>query len=330
MKSETDIQKKYVGIKHVYWDAIFAGTVTAIVIGSALNLLGISLGMVTFDPRTTDAATISTVSIVWIMLTTLIYSFVSGWISSYFSKARTAKDGVLQGFVAWSLATIFTIFVLSSSALSVTSGAGKATDRVLSNFLGAVNFVILPQALQATNNLKLNPNDAVNALKNNMQSVFSSNQQAGDQSENQMSNKNMNQLQAVLYQNVSSYLLADNQEQKARAKENAINFMVQNANVDRSVAESKLAQWQDTYQSLKQKTLDKIDDATTLLGKIMLITFIMLVVGAVSSMAGGYLAKAGAIDVKAKTKAPVMKTKNESMPYLKNDNKGHGHVLKYK
>lgn len=328
MKEETDIQEKYVGIKHVYWDAIFAGTVTAIVIGSSLNLLGVSLGIMSFDPRTTDAATISTVSIIWIMLTTLIYSFITGWVSSYFSKVRTTKDGILQGFVAWSLAVIFTVFVLSSSALSVTSGVARGTDRVLTNLLGAVNFVILPQAIQASNNLKLNPNDAVNSIKDNVQAVFKSNTQVAEP-QNQVSQKDINQLQTMLYQNVNSYLLSNNQQQKDQAKENAINLMVQNANIDRSTAENKLSQWQDTYQSLKQKTLDKIDDATTLLGKIMLVTFIMLLVGAVSSMVGGYFAKAGiAVDVKA-MKPTAGKSRDESMPYLKNDGKG-GHALKYK
>lgn len=124
----------YGAVRRVSWGAIFAGTVVALAVQLGLGLLGMSIGLATYDPAS-EADTLSGMGIgagIWLVISTLISIFVGGFIASRLAGSPARPDGILQGIVVWALATLLTFFLMTTAVGGLISGAagvlGKGLD----------------------------------------------------------------------------------------------------------------------------------------------------------------------------------------------------------
>jgi hypothetical protein len=112
--------------KRVWWGAIFAGSVVALVVSFMLGLLAITVGAATIDPSKgvslEGAGTGALVS--WLLITFLAY-LAGGCVAGRLSGALARAEAVLHGIVTWGVVTIAVIVLVGSTSIGVLSGMSK-------------------------------------------------------------------------------------------------------------------------------------------------------------------------------------------------------------
>jgi hypothetical protein len=119
----------------VSWGAIFAGATAAVALSLILLILGVGLGLSAVSPwsyNSVSASTIGTSTIVWVALVQLIASGTGGYLAGRLRVkwARTHGDEVFfrdtaHGLLAWSVASLFTVAVLTGAVSSLVSGVAS-------------------------------------------------------------------------------------------------------------------------------------------------------------------------------------------------------------
>lgn len=114
-------------IKRISWSAVFAGVLVAIVSQMLLTLLGVGIGLSTIDPVTegNPVAGLGTGSAIWYIVSSLLSLFVGGWIAGRLASAPRLFDGIIHGVLTWCLATLLTIYFLTTTIGSIIGGAGR-------------------------------------------------------------------------------------------------------------------------------------------------------------------------------------------------------------
>jgi hypothetical protein len=108
----------------VRWSAVFAGTVAGVATYLLLALLGIATGLTAIDPGAAQpVGSVPFWTGLWSLLSMLVAAFVGGWVAGRMSGLRRSLDGMLHGFVAWGLTTLFFAFLATSTAANMLGGA---------------------------------------------------------------------------------------------------------------------------------------------------------------------------------------------------------------
>jgi hypothetical protein len=121
------------GDSAVAWGAIFAGAAVAAAMSLILLMLGTGFGLSSVSPWAFDgvsAATLGWSAIAWISFTSLFASGLGGYIAGRLRSRWHSLPGdetffrdTAHGFLAWSVATLFTAALLTS-AIGAILGAG--------------------------------------------------------------------------------------------------------------------------------------------------------------------------------------------------------------
>lgn len=106
------------------WGGIIAGAAVACTLQVWFNLLGLGIGLAAFEPGRRDGWAYAIGSAVWLLAGTTLSLFSGGWLAGRFSRGVRRSDGAIHGAVAWSIATIFGLFVLSAGVGRALGGAG--------------------------------------------------------------------------------------------------------------------------------------------------------------------------------------------------------------
>ena len=119
-------------MKRISWSAVFAGVLVAIVSQMLLTLLGLGIGLSTVDAATEQNPTagLGTGSAVWYIISSLLSLFAGGWIAGRLASAPRRFDGIIHGVLTWCLATLLTIYFLTTTIGSILGGRFRsARDR---------------------------------------------------------------------------------------------------------------------------------------------------------------------------------------------------------
>lgn len=111
-------------VKRVSWGAILAGAVIGATLHFLLYLLGIGIGLETFEPGTGDDSLggFGMAQGIWLVISGLIALFSAGWVAGRLAGMPRKVDGALHGAVTWSVATMFTLYFLASGIGTVFNG----------------------------------------------------------------------------------------------------------------------------------------------------------------------------------------------------------------
>lgn len=114
-------------LQRISWSAVFAGVLVAIVSQILLTLLGLGIGLSTVDPQTEQNPTagLGTGSAIWYIVTSLLSLFLGGWIAGRLASAPRLFDGMIHGVLTWCLATLLTIYFLTTTLGSLIGGASR-------------------------------------------------------------------------------------------------------------------------------------------------------------------------------------------------------------
>ncbi len=115
----------------VSWAAIFGGAVTAAAVSLVLVALGSALGLSAISPWSggASATTFTVMTAIWLIVTQWVAAGFGGYLTGRLRTKWVATHthevffrDTAHGFVAWALATVLTVALLSSAAASVAAG----------------------------------------------------------------------------------------------------------------------------------------------------------------------------------------------------------------
>jgi hypothetical protein len=124
---ETTTVAPIIGVgKRISWGAVFAGIFVGVVAQIMLSLLGVAvgLGIAAATGTTGDATTVGVAAGVWLLITGFVSYWIAGWVAGRMSGNPSPRDGMWHGVVAWSVATVFSLFMLGSTAGAMMGGIG--------------------------------------------------------------------------------------------------------------------------------------------------------------------------------------------------------------
>ena len=123
-----------VALHKVSWGAIFAGGVIALVAQVILNMVGLGIGLSTVDPAgngTPTAGSLSSGAGIWFVVSGILASAAGGWLAGRLAGKPVLSTGGLHGLVSWAVSTLVVVYLLSSAAGGVASGAFSAVTSTL-------------------------------------------------------------------------------------------------------------------------------------------------------------------------------------------------------
>ncbi|MEZ0487090.1 YrzE family protein [Fibrella aquatica] len=309
--------------KRISWSAVFAGVLVAIVSQMLLTLLGLGIGLSTVD-ATTEAnptAGLGTGSAIWYIISSLLSLFLGGWIAGRLASAPRLFDGIIHGVLTWCVATLLTIYFLTTTVGSLIGGASRLVGGLVRTAGSAVsaaapgignavegqlkeNGIDLQnldlgdlkdeanQLLRETGNANLNPNNLERkAEQAGQQAKTAANRAATDpQSTDDIAGGLFSKLFKQGQATVNSV-----------DREDAVNVVMKRTGKSRAESEQIVDNWISTYkqaaakfeqtkQEAQVKALQAADAAAGAASKAAIFGFFGLLVGVVAS---GFGAKMG-------------------------------------
>lgn len=120
-------------LKRISWSSVFAGVLIAVVIQLALSLLGIGIGLSTVDlmQENNPANGLGIGTAIWYAVSSLIALYAGGWVAGRLAQTPKIFDGVMHGLLSWSLITLLTFYLLTTTIGSIIGGVGSLVGNVV-------------------------------------------------------------------------------------------------------------------------------------------------------------------------------------------------------
>ena len=294
-------------LRRISWAAVFGGLAIALATQLLLSLLGIGIGASTIHPTSSNGASAQSVgngSVIWFVLTSLISLFAGGWVAGRLAGMPRQADGLLHGLIAWSLTSLFTVYLLTTAIGGIISGATGALGTVLGT-AGTGLAMAAPgaaktasdqvaksgvttddvttkvqQLLRETGNPKLNP-DALQT-----ESRHQANLAKGTARENALNpsatQQNNNEL-------VYRFLHDTDTDSQAADRQDLINVVAAEQHITKAQAARTVDAWGQEAQQARFRIKQAGDQAAAAVAKAALSGFFLFLLGAVAAAAGGLL-----------------------------------------
>lgn len=120
--------------RRVSWAAVLAGVVAMLAIQLLFSVLGIGIGAGTIDPlqEQDPARGVATGAAVWFVVTSFVALLAGGHVAGRLAGVSRRVDSALHGFLAWGLATLVGVYLLTSTVGGLVSGTLGFVGRGLS------------------------------------------------------------------------------------------------------------------------------------------------------------------------------------------------------
>jgi len=130
----------------ISWGPVLGGAVVATAVTVLLVALGSGLGFASVSPTSGSnptATTFTVLAAIWLLVVQWVSSFFGGYLAG---RLRPGWGGIhgnevmfrdtACGFVAWAVASLFVVAMVSSGASSLIGGAGRAATSMASSAIG--------------------------------------------------------------------------------------------------------------------------------------------------------------------------------------------------
>lgn len=121
--------------RRISWAAIFGGVVLIVAIQVLLSLLGAGIGFGTVDVKAgtpPDASSLGIGAGLWWIVSSLIALAFGGYVAAWLAGIESSWDGMLHGLIAWGIATLLTLYLLTSAVGGILGGGFSALGSVVS------------------------------------------------------------------------------------------------------------------------------------------------------------------------------------------------------
>ena len=267
--------------KRIAWGALFGGVILVIATELLLSLLGAGIGLNTVNVNAGTTPSASGFGIgagLWWVISSCIALFLGGYASAWMAGISNRFDGILHGLITWGIATLLTVYLLSSAVGSIIGGGFSALGSVTSAAGSGISSAAKPLA-QATG---ISPDMIQQQAQSYLQPTATSNPAAMTPQEAQKA--------------VASDLVTYEQggPDAAAAKANIIDITAAQTKTSRADATKKFddaqAKIQQTMDQAKQKAKDAADATAAGVSKGAFGAFAVLLLGLIAAAIGGALA----------------------------------------
>ena len=121
--------------RRISWAAIFGGVILVVTVQLLLSMLGagIGLGTVNVNAGSTPSASSFGISAgLWWVVSSVIALGFGGYVAAWLAGIELRWDGLLHGLITWGIATLLTIYLLSSAVGGIIGGGFSALGSVAS------------------------------------------------------------------------------------------------------------------------------------------------------------------------------------------------------
>ena len=121
--------------RRISWAAIFGGVILIVAVQILLSLLGAGIGFGTVDVKagtTPDANSLGIGAGLWWIVSSLIALAFGGYVAAWLAGIESRWDGMLHGLIAWGIATLLTLYLLTSAVGGILGGGFSALGSVVS------------------------------------------------------------------------------------------------------------------------------------------------------------------------------------------------------
>jgi ElaB/YqjD/DUF883 family membrane-anchored ribosome-binding protein len=272
-------------VSRISWGAILAGVVVVLVVQMLLMLLGLALGTATIDPAAADTPEASTLGIgggVWWLAATAISVFVGGWVAGRLAGMPDNTDGMLHGFVAWAVATLIGIYLLSTAIGGLLGGAFGALGSA-AQAVGQGTQSLASTAMQVL------PDD----IRSQAESLFDRAPAAAGQVQQEVQQTQQAAGGGSPLQAVQRVVRGVQEGASPQDRDAALNVITQQAGIPREEAERRLSEFQTTYQEYSQRAAEQARQtaqaAAETVSQVSFWSAIALILGAILAAVGGRL-----------------------------------------
>jgi hypothetical protein len=266
--------------RRISWAAIFGGVILVVAVQLLLSLLGAGIGLGTVDVNAGNMPSAKGLGIgagIWWVISSCIALGVGGYIAAWLAGVEIRFDGVLHGLVAWGLATLLTVWLLTSAVGSVVGGGFSTLGSVVSAAGSGASEAAKPLAQAAG----LSPD-----MLQQQANIFV---QPTDPDPATMSPQDA---QKAVATNLATY--AGGGQDAATAKEKIITIMAAQMKISHDDAAKKFDETQARLQQARDKVVqtakDAADTSATAASRTAFAGFGVLLLGAIAAAIGGSLA----------------------------------------
>lgn len=273
MVTATEAEVAVRPVRRISWGAIIAGTIVALVIMMAMEMLGTAIGAQLIEPEGIDlsASEFAAAGVIWFAATVLISLFAGGWVAAQMAATYTESNGALHGFVTWATVTFISTLIMAFATNMVFTNALNA----ISNVVGAAGDAIADVAPEAADAVGLSDEYRA-AINTDLENIDVTTGETG---------------RTEITTAVNDFLDGDADDPEVR--ETAITAMTENTGMTREEAEARLTEWQTRATELRAAADEAVEDASDAMADAVTaaagIGFMAMVLGAFAATAGGML-----------------------------------------
>ncbi len=261
-------------ITRISWGGIFAGVAVALTLHLLLNLLGVAIGAGVIDPAQNDtptAASLSTGSVIWIIASGIISSFVGAYVASRLSGRAARSTGALHGLTTWAVTTLIVFYLLTTSIGALIGGAFTGVTSV---FSGAGS-TIATAATTAAPSLA-NSTDPLSGIEQRIREA------SGGNDPQALRDAAVSAIRAVL---------TGDQAQAEDARNRAAEALARAQNIPVDQARQQVTEYENQYrqavEQAKARATEAAQATATAVSTAAYVAFGALLVGAVAAIFGG-------------------------------------------
>lgn len=308
--------------RRLSWAAVFAGMTIAVVVQLVLGLLGTGVGLSTVNPmqyNTPDASTLGMGAGIWWVVSSVIALFVGGWVAGHLASSAEKTASVLHGLLTWALATIVTVYLLTSMVSSVMRGGaaaiGKTADMAatgVSAMAGPVSDMTKQQMAASGISLESMKSEVQKLLAQTgntalqPSAVASQAASAADQLSSAAAGSGGTAPAADLQETLRKIITSGKATIEQGDRESIVNVVMAKTGVSRPEAEQRTDAWIKQYQDARAKyeqtkveaeakARQVADDTASASAKGAFGASIALILGAIAAALGGLVARRKAV-----------------------------------
>ena len=266
--------------RRISWGAIFGGVILVIAVQVLLSLLGAGVGLGTVNVNAGSTLTASSFGIgagLWWVISSCLALFVGGYASAWLAGNEIRFDGMLHGLVTWGIATIVTLYLLTSAVGGIIGGGFSAMGGLASSAGEGVKSAAAPIA----NSVGISPD----MLQQQAQAYLKP-------TNTDPATMSPQDAQKQIAQDLFTY--AQGGADAPAAREDIINITAAQMKISKADATKKFddaqAKVNQTVAQAKQKASDAADATASGASKTSFAVFVDLLLGAIAAAIGGAVA----------------------------------------
>ncbi|MDY8107751.1 hypothetical protein U0C82_01135 [Fulvimarina sp. 2208YS6-2-32] len=280
----------------IVWGAVIAGVILAIAVQLMLGLLGLGVGLGALPGSDRSIAALASTAGIYSLIAALIGLFVGAFATVRFAGLAEKMDAILHGLVTWAVATLLVVLVLGGTASSVLGGAFGAVGSAVGGLASAAGALDQPGA----------GSDGLlpDSIRSDLAALTAGAPDAGDapaaeaNGETGAAQAEAGETAPAPVQGGASSgetlaaIAAGLSETASDAERQAAVAAIQQAGgLSRTAAEQRLASYQQSFDDMVRTVRQSADDAARAVASASFSAFVALLLGALVSVLGGFLAR---------------------------------------